>query len=464
MSTNQSIKDVYAPSVASYKINGGILQSAPADLDRLEDTLREANDQLNVLEVPSVPQPGQPHRATLEVNFAGIRTPIDRVAAGYEFFFNLESACVIAPGANTSPGGNTQIPGGPHTEVDIMVFARYDNATQDEIQLWSTDDQKEVSTGRNTFGQTRATWFVPNWASPVKIDPSKIRIEAVARPGTPAFNLSVDLVQVVPFAYDRPQLERATCIPTFTSSNSPTSPAGVSGALFGPSGNGLRLTWTNRLLLDEDTAPVPATQNARQRWYARVYRSTGSPTHPFADITCSTIQALDANDVNGRSLRIWYAPGAASGPQNPIKRPLPSGLYQFSMAELPSAVRTECGTLVYGHLRGQLSSTGDYIAQPLVMPESVWVTVSNQAAPSFDPCEHLLPFPSSGCYADVDDGSSVGIRDGGVGVEDLLYYLVLYEQGVLCADTDDGTSTGTRDGGIGIEDMLYYLIRFDSGC
>jgi endonuclease/exonuclease/phosphatase family metal-dependent hydrolase len=69
-----------------------------------------------------------------------------------------------------------------------------------------------------------------------------------------------------------------------------------------------------------------------------------------------------------------------------------------------------------------------------------------------------------GCVADVDDGTGTGTPDGGVGVEDLLYYLSLYDAGSPGADTDDGTGTGTRDGGVGIEDLLYYLTRFDAGC
>lgn len=68
------------------------------------------------------------------------------------------------------------------------------------------------------------------------------------------------------------------------------------------------------------------------------------------------------------------------------------------------------------------------------------------------------------CIADVDDGSSTGWPDGGVGTEDLLFYLSQFGEGGSLADVDDGSSTGTRDGGIGIEDLLYYLNRYDSGC
>jgi hypothetical protein len=68
------------------------------------------------------------------------------------------------------------------------------------------------------------------------------------------------------------------------------------------------------------------------------------------------------------------------------------------------------------------------------------------------------------CVADFDDGSGTGTPDGGVTIDDLLYYLVLFEDGVLCADVDDGSGTGTTDGGVTIDDLLYYLVRFESGC
>jgi hypothetical protein len=68
------------------------------------------------------------------------------------------------------------------------------------------------------------------------------------------------------------------------------------------------------------------------------------------------------------------------------------------------------------------------------------------------------------CIADVDDASGLGSCDGGVGIEDLLYYLSVYDAGAIRADVDDGTATGTRDGGVGIEDLLYYLVRYDAGC
>ena len=68
------------------------------------------------------------------------------------------------------------------------------------------------------------------------------------------------------------------------------------------------------------------------------------------------------------------------------------------------------------------------------------------------------------CPADVDDGSGTGTPDGGVDINDLLYFLAQYEAGGTCADLDDGSGTGTPDGGVDINDLLYFLTSYEGGC
>lgn len=70
----------------------------------------------------------------------------------------------------------------------------------------------------------------------------------------------------------------------------------------------------------------------------------------------------------------------------------------------------------------------------------------------------------TGCPADLDDGSGLGTRDGGVTVDDLLYFITLYSSGANGADLDDGSGTGTRDRGVTIDDLLYFLEAFARGC
>lgn len=68
------------------------------------------------------------------------------------------------------------------------------------------------------------------------------------------------------------------------------------------------------------------------------------------------------------------------------------------------------------------------------------------------------------CIADMDDGTASGQPDGGVTIDDLLYFLVQYSLGIPRADVDDGSSFGIPDGGVTIDDLLYYLLRFAAGC
>jgi hypothetical protein len=75
-----------------------------------------------------------------------------------------------------------------------------------------------------------------------------------------------------------------------------------------------------------------------------------------------------------------------------------------------------------------------------------------------------LTLESARCIADFDDGSGTGTPDGGVTLDDLLYYLDLYSAGDAWADVDDGSGTGTTDGGVTLDDLLFFLAHYDTGC
>jgi hypothetical protein len=61
------------------------------------------------------------------------------------------------------------------------------------------------------------------------------------------------------------------------------------------------------------------------------------------------------------------------------------------------------------------------------------------------------------CTADID-------ANGLVEAADLAAYLDAYQLGTAAADTDDGSATGLHDGGVTIDDLLYYLGRYGAGC
>lgn len=69
------------------------------------------------------------------------------------------------------------------------------------------------------------------------------------------------------------------------------------------------------------------------------------------------------------------------------------------------------------------------------------------------------------CPADLQNSEGAGLPDGGVDINDLLYFLGAFEAGSVAADLDnDGFEPGQPDGGVDINDLLYFLVRFEAGC
>ncbi len=71
------------------------------------------------------------------------------------------------------------------------------------------------------------------------------------------------------------------------------------------------------------------------------------------------------------------------------------------------------------------------------------------------------------CIADLDnDGDPANgfTRDDAVDINDLLAFLIAFENGDGHVDLDDGTFTGIGDGGVDINDLLFFLVRFEGGC
>ncbi len=73
-------------------------------------------------------------------------------------------------------------------------------------------------------------------------------------------------------------------------------------------------------------------------------------------------------------------------------------------------------------------------------------------------------FVAGYCSADLDDGSATGTPDGGVDINDLLFFLAAYEAADPAADIDNGTGLGIADGGVDINDLLFFLGCYEAGC
>lgn len=70
------------------------------------------------------------------------------------------------------------------------------------------------------------------------------------------------------------------------------------------------------------------------------------------------------------------------------------------------------------------------------------------------------------CTADLGSLDFGTFRDGSVSIDDLIFFLVEFEQGDVNADLDsDGDpQQNTPDGAVTIEDLLFFLARFEAGC
>lgn len=77
---------------------------------------------------------------------------------------------------------------------------------------------------------------------------------------------------------------------------------------------------------------------------------------------------------------------------------------------------------------------------------------------------HLTLQTVETCVSDFDDGSGKGIPDGGVTVDDLLFYVDAFSQGNLIADIESADANGIPDEAVTIDDLLTFLTHFEQGC
>lgn len=161
-------------------------------------------------------------------------------------------------------------------------------------------------------------------------------------------------------------------------------------------------------------------------------------------INASGVVAFVARDVHGDALFVADTSG--------VSRVIGDG----------DTVQTDLGPLTLGfetQLFGRRALSG-----------SVSINDSNQIAfnalLSNGTSAILIAQPSGAphCPADVDDGTGTGAHDGGIDINDLLFFLAMFEAGDVAADLDDGSGTGNPDGAVTIEDLLFFLGHYEAGC
>lgn len=127
------------------------------------------------------------------------------------------------------------------------------------------------------------------------------------------------------------------------------------------------------------------------------------------------------------------------------------------------------GTGQPGVMSFKMNANADY----LLPNDQVWIAVEQElqsggcsgAMSSFGTGLEALQLIPMDCPADVDDGNGTGHHDGGVDINDLLFFLAAFENGdIPHADLDDGSGNGFPDGGVDVNDMLYFYGHFEGGC
>lgn len=195
------------------------------------------------------------------------------------------------------------------------------------------------------------------------------------------------------------------------------------------------------------------------RWYM-VASGAGAP-RPFL---------IDAGDIHPFFVYIGGNPCTGGGGQF-IRNPLPVASVAGRRAafEAPAIV---CVTAAYQWYKDGIPLTGSSRLQGVTANRLVIDPVELGDAGGYT-ChaffeslsrETMSATLTVRCPVDVDNGSSLGVRDQAVTVDDLLYFLARFEQGAAAADLDDGSSLALPDGAVTIEDLIYFLDRFEGGC
>lgn len=125
----------------------------------------------------------------------------------------------------------------------------------------------------------------------------------------------------------------------------------------------------------------------------------------------------------------------------------------FAQNETANAIRW--GTTYSFSFESTLAPEMSLIPLELFRPPAAGepdVVSANILGPQIDVC--------SGDIAGVVEGAP----DGAVGIDDLLWYLKLFERGDIAGDYDNGSGTRTPDDAVDIADLLYFLRLYEQGC
>lgn len=99
-------------------------------------------------------------------------------------------------------------------------------------------------------------------------------------------------------------------------------------------------------------------------------------------------------------------------------------------------------------------------------------SVLNSTSIAIVPAEVIV---EARCPADIYGGSVPdptgltglfihNVPDGSVTIDDLLHFLISFEEGSADANVDNGSGQGVPDQAVTIDDLLFFLVHFEQGC
>ncbi len=149
----------------------------------------------------------------------------------------------------------------------------------------------------------------------------------------------------------------------------------------------------------------------------------------------------------------WTAPPGVSGPIRIVGK--------FWHGDIGS---TRTGVLINGGIAWTMDDGGAFdLSTSIQADQTVDFFVDQGYGFGNTPLEVVIAYGIA-CQADLDDGTMTGTHDGGVDINDLLYFIAVYEAGSVAADLDDGSGTGVHDGAVTIDDLLFFLTHYEGGC
>jgi hypothetical protein len=142
--------------------------------------------------------------------------------------------------------------------------------------------------------------------------------------------------------------------------------------------------------------------------------------------------------------------------------PVPIGRYRVVQdSSTPDAKKVRCDkTLV----TGTPPAVADFTYYFCVLPDCNQDGTLDDGTTACDTFSTCSTGEGVNCVADCNTNGTTGVPNGAVDINDLLYFLVLFEAGSIDADIDNGWGGGVPDQATDINDLLYFVNHFEAGC